>query len=219
MLTVIALLLGTASASRAGWFSLGYAAGLGLVFALGALGFAHLGFPRIGVNAAALLVAGLVLVVAGGLRFVRYRRPRSLTRSSIAGAPARRSSVFRRAAERMRGGAAGSGRATRVVSALLGAQFAVHPENLILTLAASSRAAEVDPVSRVLVGLWFCLLGVSTVALPTMLVARSGERGRAVLRRVHGAIARNSFLLSEVAIGAIGAALVLVAAVQLARLA
>lgn len=190
VLAVIAVLLESGTASRGWALTGGYAVALALVFAAASFGLGQIPLPRLRVRGVTELAAGiLLLLVAVGLLGWRRRR---------AGRPrhdkARRSHPSRPLSM------------TRAVA--LGAQFAFHPENLALTFAAATHVTDVAWQERVATAVWFAVVGVSTVALPSLAFAVAGDRMRDRFVRLRDGIVAHSFVLTELLLGAVGVLLV-----------
>lgn len=161
VMSVIAVLLGTNRAENGAWMTLGYATGLAIVFCLAALGATQI--PRLGWRPDGLVIfcAGIMLIGAAvAYRFWSYRHNGDTPSESNG----KFSSWF--------------GTLGPVSCLFVGLQFAFHPENLVLTIAAASTTAELGLLGGIVTLFWFCAVGVSTVAVPSLLYARSGARAR-----------------------------------------
>jgi Sap, sulfolipid-1-addressing protein len=190
VLAVIAMLLDSRKPSRGWELTAGYAVALGALFAAASFGLARLPFPRLSISGVTEVVAGLLLLaVAGGLWLWGRQRASRPRRSSTAQAPSARNIPESRAV-------------------LVGAQFAVHPENLALTFAAAAHVADLGALERLAAAVLFAVIGVSTVALPTLAFAIAGERTRDRLSRLRDAIEARRLLLTELVVAAIGLLLV-----------
>lgn len=190
VLGVIAVLLDSGRAAR-GWVFTGcYASGLVVVFVVASFGLAQLQIPRLRVRGVTELAAGvLLLAVAGTLWLVR-----------------------RRHASRPHGAAVRPARSAAPVgarrAAVIGLQFAMHPENVALTFAAAAHVTDLPAALRVVSALWFALVGVSTVALPTVVFAVSGHKTRQRLATLRDRIDARKVLLTEVLLTVVGLLLI-----------
>ncbi|WP_431278419.1 GAP family protein [Leifsonia poae] len=193
VLLTLVVLLGTERASRGWLIAGGYAFGLAAVFMLAAVGFVRLSVPRGPAVDWALVLAGAALIVIAGIRWERRRRRR---RSSHV-------EKHNRLESRMQHlGARGA--------LLLGLQFAFHPENLLLAVAASSRTIDADTWVQVVSALVFAVVGVSTVAIPTIAFTVAGRRVKPALERIRDAILRHSAAVTDGLILLVGLVLVIV---------
>jgi len=64
--------------------------------------------------------------------------------------------------------------------------------------------ADLDPVQALVVLVWFCAVGVSTVAIPSLMYARSGERALARLESVRDWLATNGTMITVVLLLGVG---------------
>ena len=179
ILAAIGVILGTRRASSGGWLAAGYAVGLAVVFVLAGLGAGRLRWPAwASPNAVVEVGAGIVLVVVAAV-WALWERHRQLL-----GTP-----PSHRFLARVR-------RLGPLSCILVGFQFAFHPENLILTVAAASHTAQTPWPGRALVVLWFCLVGVSTVLVPTFMYVASADRARARLESLHAWLGTHGVLIT-----------------------
>lgn len=192
VISVIAVLLGTKKAANGVWFTVSYAIGLAIVFTLASIGVDQIRWPRTRTPSGVLEVCAgaLLLLVAGGWWLWSRRRSRHPKEESDSGFLRWMSSIG------------------PVTCALVGFQFAFHPENLVLTVAAASRTAGLDGPGTVAVLVWFCVVGVSTVAVPTILYAASGEQARARLEAIQDWIRRHGSTLTIVLLLGVGLVLI-----------
>ncbi len=188
VLAVIAVLLETGKAARGWQLTAGYAVGLTALFAAASFGLGRLPLPHVRIRGVTELAAGVLLLAAAG-GFWLWRRSR-------AGRPPR--TPTRRTHPAMTGARA----------ILVGAQFALHPENLALTFAAASHVIDVGAAERIGFAVWFAAVGVSTVAVPSLAFAVAGERTRERLTRIRTAIDAHGVLITVVLLSAVGALLV-----------
>jgi hypothetical protein len=98
---------------------------------------------------------------------------------------------------------------------LVGAQFAIHPENLALTFAAASHVADLADSQRFAAAVLFALVGVSTVALPTLAYTVAGDRTRDRLTELRRAVERHGPLLTEVLLTVAGLVLLALGSARL----
>lgn len=192
VLSVLAVLLGTRRASRGLWLATGYAAGLLIVFTLAELGIAEISWiRRFHPTGLFNLAAGLLLILVAVLWWIWDRR-------RVAGAEGLRSS--NKFLDWM-------GTLGPFSCGLIGFQFAFHPANLVLTIVAAREVVNLRGLPATLVMLWFCLVGVSTVALPSLFYARSGEGARARLQSVRDWLEANGTTITVTLVLAVGVAL------------
>jgi threonine/homoserine/homoserine lactone efflux protein len=186
LLAVIAVLLDSERPARGWQLTAGYAFGLGMLFTAASFGLAHLPLPRLGdLGLVEALAGAALLLVAGALWLWRRHRARDPRPPRAHGTPS---------AHQM-----GAGRAV-----LVGAQFAIHPENLALTFAAATHVANLTDPQRLVAAALFALVGVSTVALPTVAFTLAGDRTRDRLTALRRAVERHGPLLTEVLLTAAG---------------
>lgn len=193
VLSVIGVLLGTRQASRGLWLALGYAGGLAIVFGLAAFGVAQLSWARrFRPTGWVELAAGLLLVlVATGWLILDRRRANR-------GTPSRSNRKF----------LDWMGTLGPVSCAMVGFQFAFHPENLVLTIAAATRVTDFGIVAALAVLLWFCAVGVSTVAIPSIIYARSGDRVRERLQQARDWLESHGTMITVILLFGVGAILI-----------
>lgn len=192
VLAVIAVLLDSGKASRGWAVTCGYALGLAVVFAAASFGLGQLPLPRLRVRGVTELAAGtLLLLLAAGLWLWRRHRAARRPRTEADHRRPRKAHPL------------SSPRATFV-----GVQFAFHPENLALTFAAASHITELTWPGRIATAVWFALVGVSTVAIPSFAFGVAGDRTRDRLAKLRTAIDTHSFVLTELLLAAVGALLV-----------
>lgn len=193
VLLTLVVLLGTERASRGWLIAGGYAFGLAGVFILAAVGFVRLSVPRSPAVDWALVLSGAALIVVAAIRWERRRRRQKSSHEE----------THNRLESRLRHvGSRGA--------LLLGLQFAFHPENLLLALAASSRTIDADIWLQLIAALVFAVVGVSTVALPTLAFTIAGRRVKPALERLRDAILRHSAAVTDGLILLVGIVLVIV---------
>ncbi|MFW6599192.1 GAP family protein [Propionibacteriaceae bacterium Y2011] len=188
---MIAVLLGTKRAASGAWLTIGYAAGLAILFALGALGAQQIAWhPLRGNSGVFELFAGVVLLFVATVWLIwdRRRAPRPEHKSG----------------NRFLDWLSTLGPFSCLV---VGFQFAFHPENLILTFAAAGTTRQLNLLPTVLILVWFCVVGVSTVAVPTVLYVTSGESARTKLKSVRDWIDAHGAMLTVVLLYGVGALL------------
>jgi hypothetical protein len=203
MLPIIGTLIVLLSSERAsrGWLiTAGYAAGLALTSTVATVGLVRTGLPDLSGGGFVELAAGAALVIVGVVRFLRRRA--SPTH------PANQSALVRRL-EKVSGWGA----------AAFGFQFAFHPENLVLVAAASTRivAADLEPGQAVVVIGLFCLVAVSTVAIPSAVFGMAGTRVRSAFEATRDWLLRNSSIITSALLILVGGVLIVVGVYQLAR--
>jgi len=198
LLSVIAILLGTRRASRGLWYAGGYAVGLGVVFALSSWGLSFVFVPPWRDPSAYLAVTvGVILIVAAAVWWLYDRRQSERTRES---------------GHRFANWLGGLGPFT---CAVVGFQFAFHPKNLALTIAAASRTGDLGWAGATIVGVWFCVLGVSSVMIPTVVFARSGPRAEERLRGIDTWVRERGTGITIIVLLVVGVALIAIGAAQL----
>jgi hypothetical protein len=193
VLAVIAVLLESGKAARGWSLTCGYAIALTGVFTAASFGLSGLPFPHVRIRGGTELAAGVLLLV-GAIGFRLWRRSRTPR------APEKTPEERTRNAHPLTGLRAG----------LLGVQFAFHPENLALTFAAAAHAADLAPLARVATAILFAVVGVSTVAVPTVLFAVAGSTTRARMERLRDGIRAHGVLLADLLIAVVGVALIAV---------
>ena len=198
VLAVIAVLLDSGRASRGWVFTAAYALGLVVVFAAASFGLSQLRLPRLQAPGVTSLAAGVVLLLVLAALWL-WRRGRPIATAPVPPVPAAAHMGPRRAG-------------------LIGLQFAVHPENLALTFAAAAHVIDFSTAERLLTAVWFAIIGVSTVAIPTLAFAVSGGSTRARLTRVRDAIAAHKMLLTELLLAVAGLGLVVLGLWRVLRL-
>lgn len=200
VLSVIAVLLGTRRVSSGLWFAAAYFAGLAVVFGLAALGADQLSWSRwFRPGGLFELLAGLLLMLVAGLWWL-WDRSR---RSRAGGASTHRFLAW-------------MSTLSPVSCAVVGFQFAFHPENLVLTIAAARHTVDIGWVAIVIVAAWFCLVGVSTVVIPTVIYARGGERARDRLNGLRDWLVSHGTTVTVALLFSVGLVLTVVGAWRLA---
>lgn len=185
-LAVVAVLLDSGNPRRGWELTAGYALGLLAVFAAASFGLARVHLPRLRDTGVVEVIAGaLLLLIAGGMWW--WRRDGTAT--------------HRPARPRRRRPASEIGTGHTV---LLGAQFAVHPENLALTFAAASHVTNVTDPQKVAAALVFVAIGVVTVALPTLAFSIAGDRTRDRLAQLRRSVDQHGPMLTEVVLAVVG---------------
>ncbi|MFV0435250.1 MAG: GAP family protein [Leucobacter sp.] len=200
ILTVIALLLSVRKVSVGIWFAAGYVLGLALVFGLAMFGVKQF-FSLRGFDPSWYLdiAAGLVLIVSA-IAWWCWRRKRPTARTH-------RLASLLSTLQRM--GPLGA--------ALIGLQFAFHPDCLLLVVAAAGHTAQLSTLAKAGLALWFALLGSSTVIGVTLFYARAGVRAHTRLRILRIWIRNNAARIGFYLVLSIGAALIALGSWQLAR--
>ncbi|QEO10672.1 GAP family protein [Protaetiibacter larvae] len=86
----------------------------------------------------------------------------------------------------------------------------LRPKALVLLAAAALaiNSGAVTPVTWTIETAVFLALGISTIAVPVILVRRDGPRARAALERARDWIERNSYIVSSVVVVMVGVVLV-----------
>ena len=200
ILSVLAILLGTRRASRGLWYALGYAGGLAIVFFVATLGVDRVPLiRRFHPSGLFNLVAGLLLILVAVLWWIWDRR-----KKARGGASPTSSSKF----------LDWMGTLGPFSCAMVGFQFAFHPENLVLTIAAAGQVLNLRFVPATVVMVWFCAIGVSTVAVPSLIYARSGERARAWLESVRDWLQANGTTITVTLLFVVGLVLTVVGLYQ-----
>ncbi|MFS0892706.1 GAP family protein [Microbacterium sp. 179-I 3D3 NHS] len=195
IVAIIGILVDTGRASRGWMLTAGYAVGLASVFLVATAGLVRLSIPKLAHPAVVEVVAGAALLVVALVLHLLRGREKGTGRSPRA--------------------ASDHGRIGPVQAALVGLQFAVHPENLILIAAAAAKAAVFDSAGRALAAVAFTVVAVSTVALPSAASAIWGERAGPVLGRVKRWFSHNSGRLTTIALAVIGTVLLVVGVVNM----
>lgn len=199
ILSVVAILLGTRRASRGLWYAAGYAVGLAIVFGIALLGVDRVPLlRRFHPTGLFNLVAGLLLILVAVLWWIWDRRKKSRA------APSASSNKF----------LDWMGSLGPFSCAMVGFQFAFHPENLVLTFAAANQVLNLRFISASVVMVWFCAIGVSTVAVPSLVYARSGERARAWLESVRDWLQANGTMITVTLLFLVGLVLTAVGLYQ-----
>lgn len=188
IVSIIAILLGTRRVSRGVWFTVAYAVGLAGLFLAAAVGLTAAFDPtRFHISGPVEVFAGLVLIGFGLFWHLRQRRKARRT-----GEPPRS-----RLLELLtRIGPAGA--------AIAGLQFAFHPENLVLTVAASTHVRGDDWLLVGLMTAWYAVVGVSTVAVPTIIFAKASERAQRRLERIRDWVLGHGTQFTVVVLLAVG---------------
>lgn len=199
VLSVLAVLLGTRRASRGLWLSAGYAVGLAVVFGIATLGVDRVSWVRRFYPTGLFnLVAGLLLILVAVAWWFWDRRKKARATSSTA------NSKF----------LDWMGTLGPFSCSAVGFQFAFHPENLVLTFAAAGQVLNMRFIPATVVMVWFCLIGVSTVAVPSLIYAQSGDRARAWLESVRDWLQANGTTITVALLLAVGVALTAVGVYQ-----
>lgn len=185
------ILLGSKRASRGWILAGGYALAIVLVLAAATWGAVRLSIPDSPIVTYGELFAGVALIILGSVRAFRIRRR----------GPSRTRSVFGRL-EAVRPWEVG----------LVGAQFAFHPETLVLTFAAGTRilAADLDVAQSAVLIVVFSVVSVSTVIVPSILYATAGHRARRALEVTRDWLTRNADTITAVLVVLFGVILVFI---------
>lgn len=167
IIATLAVLVSSEHATRGFLLSAGYAAGLALVLGAATFGLLRSGTPRLGISPIVFVVAGILLLVLAAWRYVRRRHASTH--------PTKSPALLGRL-ENLSGPGAFA----------IGFQFAFHPENLLLTGAASTKivTATLPAAGLVIVVAVFCLIGVSTVVVPSVVYALAGAGMKSALTRL-----------------------------------
>lgn len=200
IVATLAVLVNSRSSTRGWMITAGYFVGLTAVMSAATFGILRVG--SIG-QAPPLLpvvevLAGVALVVLGVIRLVRRRLGRSGSgRLSRLTSASRLVASFRRL--------------TNPRTFAIGFSFALHPENLLLCAAASVRitGGDLSIGERAVLVVAFALVGISTVAIPTLLYGVSADHVRPALQRVSAWLSRNTGTVTSVIIIAIGVVLII----------
>jgi Sap, sulfolipid-1-addressing protein len=199
IVATLAAILGSGKASRGWLLTGGYAVGIAIVLAVATYGTLRFVIPSNAGLWLVVLLAGIALLVLCAIRILRRRRDPAH--------PSNHSAVIARLERLSPGGAL-----------LIGLQFALHPENLVLIAAASTSIVHSDIgfADRVLAIAFFCAVSVSTVALPSAAYSASGAKVRPALERLRDGLLNHSRVITTVLIGAVGVALIAIGIFHLA---
>jgi len=154
--------------SKRVWFVIAYAIGFAGLFLAASVGLTAASAPDpFHISGPVEILAGLLLIGFGLFWLLRQRRKARRT-----GEPPR---------NRLMEWLTSIG---PVGAAAVGLQFAFHPENLVLTIAASTHVRGDDWLFVSLMTAWYAFVGVSTVLAPTIIFAKASDRAQRRLERI-----------------------------------
>lgn len=198
IMAMIVLLLSPRGQASAYVYLLGYAIGLAGVTLLFTIGLGAI--PDDDGQIPELWTAvGEIVLGAGAVWFAiwSFRRGRRAMRASDG--PAELPAWLNRV-----------GRFGPVPAFFVGIVLNLRPKALALATAAALalNSGGLTPVAWIVDLSVYLVIGLSTVAAPVFVVWRTGERSRAVLERVHGWLARNSYIVTSVVVIMVGVVLI-----------